>query len=1065
MSNPIRVPGDVSRALDIPFSQEQLDAITAPLAPGVIIAGAGTGKTTVMAARVVWLIGTGQVAPDAVLGLTFTRKAAAELSVRVSAALERAGLAAGADAGAHTVSTYDAFAGQLLAQHGARLGLPSGLRLIGGAERFLLATQAAQHAGIDVDELQLTPATVAERLASLDAALAAHLVTPEAVDRHAAAFLAAVDAAPRSPRGGLYAPLRDAASTARQRLELLHFVRRYRELKSELGVIEFADQLAAVADLVTRVPDVGQAVREQYGVVLLDEYQDTSAAQVLVLQRLFSAAAGPDAAGFPVTAVGDPLQAIYGWRGAAAANILTFATDFPAADGREAERYALTLNRRSAPPILAVANALSANVRAAGVGNALVAPPGGPARPAEVAVGQFLTRAEELSWLADDVARRHQLPPDEGGVKAWSDVAVLTRTNSDAAAVFAHLSERDIPVEIVGLGGLLDVAEVADVVATLRVLDDETANAALVRLLTGPRWRIGDADIAALGERARALMSERTASHENDSGAAAALARAVAAVDAAEVPRLAEALDDSGPAVSAEARARCARLAAELRGLRRHVGEPLVDLVRRVIATIGLDVELCASPELVQRGGRRQLNAFVDAVADVAAAGIGGNLSVLLRFLDAAREHEGGLDQAAVSAADAVKLLTVHRAKGLEWEAVYVPCLEAKRFPSDRVTDNWLTANAVLPSPLRGDRDWIPQLTSVDKEGVAKYTEELKAETRAGEDRLAYVAASRAKRLLTLTAAWWQPGAKNPRDPSAYLNEAWPLADRVVAHNPEPGEANPSAPANAPVEWAAVDQALLARKQEAAAWVAEASATPGEPGVSPGEGGLGLDEEEIVARWDREAERLLDEARQQQRGTRSVALPGSLTASQMIWASRDPSGFAAELIRPMPAAPRPRADVGTRFHEWVERRFGSDVLPGLDSALDAWDAAEDAGGDEAQLRALRERFSAGQFANREPYVVEQSFVLTVGVQLRGRIDAVFRDGDGWLVVDWKTGGQAADPLQLALYQLAWARQRGVPLEKVRAAFYYVAEDRLDEPAHLPDADELERLIAGVGRRR
>ncbi|MDN5572130.1 MAG: UvrD-helicase domain-containing protein, partial [Propionibacteriaceae bacterium] len=132
---------EVSDALGIPFSEQQLAAIAAPLEPGVIIAGAGSGKTTVMAARVVWLVGSGQVRPEEVLGLTFTRKAAAELSGRVRAALARAGVvdAEGLDdAGEQLIMTYDAFAARLVADHGLRIGVEGEARLITGAARFRL---------------------------------------------------------------------------------------------------------------------------------------------------------------------------------------------------------------------------------------------------------------------------------------------------------------------------------------------------------------------------------------------------------------------------------------------------------------------------------------------------------------------------------------------------------------------------------------------------------------------------------------------------------------------------------------------------------------------------------------------------------------------------------------------------------------------------------------------------------------------------------------------------------------------------------------------------------------
>ncbi|NLA29250.1 MAG: UvrD-helicase domain-containing protein, partial [Propionibacterium sp.] len=149
MSAHMTTPDQLSSLLQIPFSDEQLMAITAPLAPGVIIAGAGTGKTTVMAARVVWLVATGQVRPDQVLGLTFTRKAALELSQRVDEALTKADLAGAAhvaDEGRQLITTYDSFIGRLVADHGLRIGIDTDQILITGATRYRLAARAVSEA-------------------------------------------------------------------------------------------------------------------------------------------------------------------------------------------------------------------------------------------------------------------------------------------------------------------------------------------------------------------------------------------------------------------------------------------------------------------------------------------------------------------------------------------------------------------------------------------------------------------------------------------------------------------------------------------------------------------------------------------------------------------------------------------------------------------------------------------------------------------------------------------------------------------------------------------------------
>ena len=208
----------VSDALGIPFSDQQLDAITAPLEPGVIIAGAGSGKTTVMAARVVWLVGTGQVRPEQVLGLTFTRKAAAELSSRVREALARAGVVDTDgidDAGEQLIMTYDAFAARLVADHGLRIGVEGDARMVTGAARFRIASRVVAAAPGPFHQVaRLRPDSVTDKVLALDGDLASHLVDPADLVPHAEEFLRDVEQSPRSRTKDLYASMKKAAAVA-----------------------------------------------------------------------------------------------------------------------------------------------------------------------------------------------------------------------------------------------------------------------------------------------------------------------------------------------------------------------------------------------------------------------------------------------------------------------------------------------------------------------------------------------------------------------------------------------------------------------------------------------------------------------------------------------------------------------------------------------------------------------------------------------------------------------------------------------------------------------------------
>ncbi|WP_158547997.1 ATP-dependent DNA helicase [Desertihabitans brevis] len=1072
----LRGPDDLCEALGIAFSDQQLEAVTAPLEPGVIIAGAGSGKTTVMAARVVWLVGTGEVRPEQVLGLTFTRKAAAELSTRVRAALSRAGVldTSGVDeAGEQVIMTYDAFAARLVSEHGLRIGVESEPTMITGATRYRLASRVVRAAAGPFEQIsRFRPGTVTDRVLRLDAEMRSHLVEASDLDAHARETRLALAEAPLARGGRPYAAVRAAGVRLEERLELASLVRDYQALKERLGVVEFADQMAVAARLAAEVPEVSEQLRSSYRVVLLDEYQDTSSAQARLLQGLFSGSDAADGRGHPVTAVGDPFQAIYGWRGAAASNITAFADTFRTRDGRPARSFALTVNRRSGQTILDVANVLAVPLRSGDSGvdltdTILRAPESAGA--GQVRAATFDTWPEEVSWIAEQVVAAREAEE----VAAWSDIAVLTRRNADIAALYGELTSRDVPAEVVGLGGLLTLPEVADVVSTLAVLDDVTANPDLVRLLTGPRWRIGARDLALLGARAQELSTER-AGRPGGTGVDAvldALDEAVAEVDPTEITSLADALADPGDGpYSEEARQRFARLAGELAALRAHVDEPVLDLTRRVVGALGLDVELVATPELDRSQRRNQLAAFLDAVAGYVDVDGDASLSGLLAYLRAELEQGTGLDQAVPSDADAVKLLTVHRAKGLEWSQVYLPALVEGVFPSDRVTDNWVTNPAVVPAELRGDAEAIPQLEEVSNAAFTRYAQDLKAETLKAEDRLAYVAATRAKRVLVGSVHRWREGVQKPRRPSTYFTAIRAEAERQgrllhVAPDPEPGAVNPLTVEATPVPWPApLDPDALARRREAARAVAAARERfrrtgSYEPETAPE---LLLDQEEQLAVWDADLERLVTEVGEGRRRRREVRLPTSLTATELLRARADPQEFAAALVRPMPRPPSPGAGLGTRFHRWVEQFLGATALVDLDEVPGSVD--EGLAG-EQELEELCRAFAAGQFAERRPTHLELPFTTRLaGHLVRGRIDAVYCDGahdtagagaDGeepcCLVVDWKTSRHhLADPGQLAVYRAAWAELAGVPPERVRAAFYWVREDRLEVVDPLPE---------------
>ncbi len=1127
-------PEQLKELLGIPFTPEQTACITAPPAPQVIVAGAGSGKTTVMAARVVWLVGTGQVAPEQVLGLTFTNKAAGELAERVRKALVKAGVTdpdvidPDNPPGEPVISTYHAFAGRLLTDHGLRIGLEPTSRLLADATRYQLAARVLREAPGPYPALTRSFADLVSDLLNLDAELAEHLVRPEKLRATDAELLLTLQSAKLTN-----ADLRKVPEAAAARRELADLVVRYRAAKRERDLLDFGDQIALSAQL-SAIPEVGRVLRDEFRVVLLDEYQDTSVAQRVLLAGLFG-----DGTGHPVTAVGDPCQAIYGWRGASVANLDDFPEHFAHADGHPATRQALSENRRSGGRLLDLANGLAEPLRAMHAGVEALRPAPGAERDGIVRCALLPTHAEEIDWIADSVA--HLVNTG----KAPGEIAVLCRTATDFAEIQGALVARDVPVEVVGLSGLLHLPEIADLVAVCEVLQDPGANASLVRLLSGPRWRIGPRDLALLGRRARTLVSHARVDGDDDPDRR--LAEAVEGVDPAEVISLADALDtfletplggdrdDDGLPFSPDARVRFARLATELRDLRRSLSDPLMDVLHRVLAVTGLEVELSASPHALAARRRETLSNFLDIAASFAAGDNEASLLAFLGFLRTAAQYEKGLDNALPGGENTVKVLTAHKSKGLEWDVVAVPGLVTGTFPSTQGREKWTAQAKVLPHELRGDTDTLPDVASWDSRGLKAFHEAMKDHQHTEELRLGYVTFTRPRSLLLGSGHWWGPTQKKPRGPSDFLqalydhciaghgeieawadepaedeenpalhregaDQLWPLpldtvaltrrreaAETVLAHlenlaSHEDGHPaathdpdaydDPDWPPPPDDDEAFADDPQDEDSEDWDSWTTDRptpaiphQAQPPEPAGRPHPAQparLTPEEARTLASWDRDLDALTGELLRARTSVTDVPLPASLTASQLLRLAADPDGFAQELARPMPRPPQPAARRGTRFHAWVEARFEELTLPMLEP--DDLPGTEAEIADERDLEALKDAFERTEYAHRTPYRVEAPFQLAIaGRVVRGRIDAVYRTGDGeeatYEIVDWKTNRtRTADPLQLALYRLAWAEQQGVPLESVDAAFLYVRTGEVVRPDDLLGREALERLL-------
>jgi DNA helicase II / ATP-dependent DNA helicase PcrA len=1072
------------------FTHEQMAVITADLAPQLVVAGAGSGKTTVMAARVVHAVAWFGVPADQILGVTFTNKAAGELAERVrhSIAMLPAREPTATSDGVEelpTVATYNSYAAQIVRDHALRIGREPGATLLTEAVQWQLAMRVASRAPGPFPHLDWTTSYVAEMVVALAADLSDHLATPEDVRRHDEAVREAVD--------GLAKPLKwvkDMAERTLSRDELLMLVAGYSDEKARLDLIDFGDQVALACQIARSAPEVAAIERERYRVVVLDEYQDTGVSQRVLFSTLFGAT-------HAITAVGDPNQAIYGWRGAAASNLTRFAQHF---DPRPVPAIPMPLmtSFRCDGRILDAANAVvgpldESMARKARVRLDLPVLRSAPGRESagEVTVTRQPTATDEAGWLADRVSEAIS-----DGVPA-GQIAVLGRRRTDFPRLHQAMTARDIPVEVVGLGGLLAMPEVSDIVAVLSLLADATSNAAAVRLLTGPRWRIGVRDLAAIGRRAghlaRLRVVDPTAEADTDSAAAdavedaravadepsvregvdAVLAQATRTADPVEAPSLLEAIESPGAhsGLSPEAAARLVRFTAEIRRLRRLVGQPLVDLVTEVISSTGLDVEIEASDGPLAAARSANIHAFLDVAAQFNGIDGEADLLAFIAYLRAAADNERGLDLGAVSEADTVKLLTIHAAKGLEWDIVAVPGLVGGVFPPGKSRSSWVTGAAVLPFACRGDRDDLPELDGFETADFDAFKADCRSDSDDEERRLAYVAFTRARHQLWLSSYCWIGTRKDPCPTSPFLTEVVALGEPAVVidgwcEDPAEDVTNPILDAGvADVAWPVMTEPEEVQQRRAAAGLVEAArAGTRETPVLAGDDEVVGEAALIGEAWRRDTELLIDEAKRRRNRVVDVAVPARLTTSQVVALARDEDAFAAALARPMPGRPAPQARRGSRFHRWVEELYGAAAL--LDP--DDLPGAEDADLTDDELAALQERFLADGWGQRTPVAVEAQFEMVVGGRLlRGRIDAVYRrDDGGYDVIDYKTGAMPtgadfeAAALQLSIYRLAWADLAGVEPAVVTAGFLYVRDSRVERPKRLLGRDELAAVLNG-----
>ena len=961
-------------------SAEQRAVIEYGLEPLRVTAGAGTGKTSTLAHRMARLVDRGGILPEQVLGVTFTNKAAGELAGRIRE------VRAGASVPGHEVDvfTYHGFAAHLLRTYGVLVGMERDTRIITPplTRRILReCVTATPFEAVDTTNVR----GVIDSLIKLSGELADNLIHPDAL---------------------LTGTPTDEVEA--RRAELAAALVGFEEAKRRLGVCDYGDLIRLAVDLVRDHPVVADRIRVRYRCVLLDEYQDTNPAQ----RELFASLFGRDV---PVTAVGDLDQTIYEWRGASPANFESFPGRFRRTDGLAARTLRLSFNRRSGQRILDLANRIRTRISVTDPAGDLVALDDTP--PGEVHVSWHDDARREAEEIAYETRRLH-----EAGV-GWSDMAVLFRRNRDIQPVRLALEEHDVPLQVADLGGLLQVPEIVEIQAWLRLLADPEDGPALVRILVGSRFRLGLSDLAPLC-RWVAEQSRRT----DDRALGHTLVEALEHLDAIGVTgERRESLDGF--------RQLYRTLLTESQGTN------LSDLVRLILSRTGAWQEIDAMPAPADLTARLNVHRFLDFTEHWNPLEGESSLEAFLEQLESIRDDPAqGLDTARIGGEDAVTLMTVHRAKGLEWRVVFLPALYRGNFPATprRLLDP-ARCDFTLPAHLRIDTEFR---THLDPSADHKERREwLRSRHYDQEWRLAYVASTRAKEYLYLSGAHWygipQPH-KKPSRPSDLMETARRLdgvmTDRWIAQPPPRPETlrfptlQPGPDPVLGMTWEEALHRVLADPD----WAARRAEHLGARNLY----------DEAVEEFE---QTLLDlpepDEPEPAPGRTTVSVTGLVT-----YADCPKRYFWSEVDR-LPRRPSPSARRGTALHRRIELH-NRGMVPFDELEDDLYDRSPDEGLAKPESTGGGwKAFLGSRYATRTPIHVEIPFELRLSddTWIRGRVDAVYPHGDrGWEIVDFKSGrrsDRASRDVQLQAYAVAADHESlGSPgPESLRVSFVYLGD--------------------------
>ncbi len=616
------------------LNEQQCDVVSAPLQNMLIVAGAGTGKTRVLVSRIAWLLKVENIPARSIMAVTFTNKAAAEMESRINMLVGNEGL--------HSIwcSTFHSMCLRILRAYSSRANLPNNFSILDGEGQKLLAKRIEVEMDIDVKEYK--PAQIVGIISKLKE---------------------------RGLRASDFVKKHDGSSALQRVIARVYPA--YEQSCNKEGLVDFSELLLRVKELLQNNQDLRELQHRRFKEILVDEFQDTSSLQYELLKLI----AGPDT---HILVVGDDDQSIYGWRGAEITNMKHFSEEF-----KDVKVYALMRNYRSRQNILDVANAIISKNDERMVNKSLEGVKGSGS-PVQIinCVSGYYESYNVVKLIADLI---------DDGVNA-RDIAVLYRNNSLSAPIEAELSTRGISYAVYGGLKFFDRAEVQDALAYLRVLLNEADDTALLRIINVPSRKIGPKVVESL----RKIATDRQCSIMQ----AVRLIRQYGEEKGA--PKELSSLAKKLRAFST--------LYEELTEYRRSA-ETLAEFIKEVINKSGLYEMYRLKDEKEERGkydNQRHLN-LEQLVSNAVTfeeralnreSDLDDYLDLPVDSADALQESDRLLDFLSTvslaagteitgngsdeSVPNAVNLMTIHSAKGLEFKYVFLIAFENGTLPSAR---------------------------------------------------------------------------------------------------------------------------------------------------------------------------------------------------------------------------------------------------------------------------------------------------------------------------------------------------------------------------------------------